>query len=311
MKRSRLVCIVVAAICLLASLQGVAAMSLKLEPLSPGQGVTTASVASASLASASANDNYPVSVDQAKNNIRVFMGDLSLEPVLTTTGSLPIGNYYYFTAGNSSFEVNQNSGAVEFAHFGDNTQNAGDIVLTSNQAYADATTYAGAKFADFSTRNWKLVVDRVDTQYEYYFNPSTGNWDYYTVIAYNFVFREQKDNVLLPSLVHVSVNAKTGSVIDYWGVDRLLTVSDLQGSVPLSDAVKTAENYFGGDFASTEGHREVIIQPQNFERLVWVVSLTGNHGDMYTAIVDANDGTFVGTHWDNDIWPVYWLRYYL
>ena len=311
MKRTRMVCIVLAAICLMACLQGVGAMSIKLAPLAPSQGVMTASAASASMATASANDNYPISVDQAKNNIRVFMGDLSLDPVLSTTGSLPIGNYYYFTAGNSSFEVNQNSGVVEFAHFGDNAQGPADVVLTRDQAYANATAYASGKFTDFSSRNWKLVIDRIDTQYEWYYDQNSGYWTYTTIQAYDFVFRDQKDSVLLPTLVHVSVNAQTGSIIDYWGVDRLLTLSSVQNTVSLSDAVKTAENYFGGDFASTEGHREVIIQPQNLERLVWVVSLTENDGYTYVALVDANDGSFVGTHWDSDIWPVYWLRYYL
>ena len=152
----------------------------------------TASAASAHTASASANDNYPISVDQAKNDIRVFMGDLSLYPVLSTTGSLPIGNYYYFTAGNSTFTVNQNTGVVEFVHFGDNARDSSSIVLTRDQAYANATAYAGGKFTDFSSKNWKLVVDRVDTNYEWYYDQNSGTWNYYTIQAYDFVFREER-----------------------------------------------------------------------------------------------------------------------
>ena len=312
MKRTRVVCIVLAAICLMACLPGVGAMSIRLDPLITSPGVTTASVASANTASASANDNYPISIDQAKNNIRVFMGDLNLDPVLSTTGSLPIGNYYYFTAGNSTFLVNQNSGAVEFVHFGDNTQDSSSIVLTRDQAYANATAYASGKFTDFSSKNWKLVFDRVDTNYEWYYNPDTGNWNYVTVNAYDFVFREENDNVLLPTLVHVSVNTKTGSIIDYWGVDRLLTISNLENTVSLSQAVATAENYVGtSGVESTEGHREVITQYQNLERLAWVITLTENGGYSYTVVVDATDGSFIGSQYDDSIWPEAWLTYNL
>jgi uncharacterized membrane protein YkoI len=312
MKRTRIAFIAVAAICLLlVFMPGVGATSIKLDSPVTSQGVMTASAASAYTASASANDNYPISVDQAKNNIRVFMGDLSLDPVLSTTGSLPIGNYYYFVAENSTFTVNQNTGVVEFVHFGDNAQDSSEVVLTRDQAYANATAYAGGKFTDFSSKNWKLVIDQVDTNYEWYYNPSTGNWDYVTVNAYDFVFREEKDHVLLPTLVHVSVNTKTGSIIDYWGVDRLLTLSSLENTVSLSEAVATAENHVGtSDMESTEGHREVIIQYQNLERLAWVVTLTENGGYSYVVVVDANDGSFIGYHWD-DIWPETWLRYNL
>jgi uncharacterized membrane protein YkoI len=296
----------------MACLPGVGAMSIRLDPLITSPGVTTASVASANTASASANDNYPISIDQAKNNIRVFMGDLNLDPVLSTTGSLPIGNYYYFTAGNSTFLVNQNSGAVEFVHFGDNTKDSSSIVLTRDQAYANATAYASGKFTDFSSKNWKLVFDRVDTNYEWYYNPDTGNWNYVTVNAYDFVFREENDNVLLPTLVHVSVNTKTGSIIDYWGVDRLLTISNLENTVSLSQAVATAENYVGtSGVESTEGHREVITQYQNLERLAWVITLTENGGYSYTVVVDATDGSFIGSQYDDSIWPEAWLTYNL
>ncbi|MGB8219335.1 MAG: PepSY domain-containing protein [Methanoregula sp.] len=312
MKRTRIVCIVLAAICLLACLQGVGAMSIRLDPPATSQGIMTASAASAYTASASANDNYPISMDQAKNNIRVFMGDLSLDPVLSTTGSLPIGNYYYFTAGNSTFLVNENSGAVEFVHFGDNARDSSSNVLTRDQAYANATAYASGKFTDFSSKNWKLVFDQVDTNYEWYYNPDIDSWNYVTVNAYDFVFREEKDNVLLPTLVHVSVNTKTGSIIDYWGVDRLLTLSNLENTVSLSKAVATAEDYVGtSGVESTEGHREVITQYQNLERLAWVITLTENGGYSYTVVVDATDGSFIGSQYDDSIWPEAWLLYNL
>ncbi|MDD1694588.1 MAG: hypothetical protein LUQ71_07670 [Methanoregula sp.] len=317
MKGTRIAIIAVTAICLLLCVQIAGATSIQLNPPAVSGSQAAVSQASVSVAAASANDNYPISEKQAKDNIRVFMGDLTLEPVLTTTGSLPIGNYYYFTEGNSTFTVNQNTGIVEFAHFGDNAPGSTDIVLTRDDAYTKATGYANGKVTDFSSRTWKLVVDRVDEQWEYVYNQTSNNWEeVVTQKAYDFVFREKKDNVLLPSLVYISVNPKTGSIVDYWGVDRLNTVSSLKNTVSRSDAVKTAENYWDDAdyYQSEESHLEVVIREQNVENLAWVISLTHTYSDddtyTYVFVVDANDGSVLGTHWDN-IWPLHWLRYYI
>jgi hypothetical protein len=307
--------IAIAALCvLLLCMPGAMALTVKLDPIA-SQHHAVSSASSALMASA--NDNYPISEEQAKNNIRVFVGNLSLEPELYSTGSMEIGNYYYFATDDSTFVVNQNSGVVEFVHFGANEAGTPDIVLTHDQALAAAKEYAGTKYDSFSTRNWKLVIDQIDTDYDWVYNKTSQDWSQVErQKTYDFVFREQKDSVLLPNLVHVSINPVSGAVIDYWGVDRLLTVSDLTSKVSLSKATAAAEDYVYSEFVTTssEGYLAVIIRSQNVEDLAWVIKLHGhytgsNYESTYEIVVSAKDGSVIGLGWDQ-IWPEHQLYYY-
>ena len=257
-------------------------------------------------------------MDQARDSIRVFAGNLNLNPQLAYTGSMEIGNYYYFTTDNATFTVNQNSGVVEFAHFGANESDSITIVYTHDQAMTKAKDFAATKYDSFSSRSWNTIIDQIDTGYDWVYNQTTGDWtEVETQKTYDFVFREEKDGILLPDLVHVSVNPKTGAIIDYWGVDRLLTVSDLTSQVSLSSATKSAEDYVYSDFVTTssEGYLAVIIRSQNVEDLAWVIKLHGHYAwdkdwqTTYEMVVSATDGSVLGTGWDN-IWPEHELYYY-
>jgi hypothetical protein len=300
----RMFAVLAAAVCILSLLPFAGAMTVTFDPLS------TASASSASAMLASVNDNYPISEEQAKDSVRVFMGNLTLDPRITGTGSLEIGNYYELDAGQDSFGVNQNSGIVEFAHFGENASTSDKLSLTRDQAYAKATAYASAKYDGFSDKNWKLVIDQVSDGGSYVRNATTGDYEWVPTKAYDFVLREEKDHVLLPSLVYIEINPSTGAVVDYWGVDRILTVASLKSATSLSDAVKSATDYTYSEFAvtSSEGYLAVVTRSQNVENLAWVIKLTGSYRwdpdytYTYIVIVDANDGSVLGTRWDS-IWP--------
>lgn len=315
MEITRLFVVLIAAVCVLSFLPGAGAMSIQLDPLS-------ASGSPASVNTASANDNYPISVDQAKSSVRVFMNDLTLDPVLSSTGSLEVGNYYHLSVDSDTFDVNQNTGVVEFVHFGENAPVSADLNITRDQAYAAAEEYAGQKFDGFSGKNWNLVIDRIYENYYWTWNSTSHNEEKVVYQkAYDFVFREEKDHVLLPNLVHVRVNAQTGAIIDYWGVDRLVTAG-LKNPVSLGEATETAESYFGigsdSDFrvSSSEGYLAVVTRYQNVENLAWVIKLKGyyswnqDYERTYLAVVDATDGSVIGSTWSN-IWPESRLAYYL
>ena len=66
--------------------------------------------------------------------------------------------------------MNQNSGAVEFVHFGANAPDSANITLTRDEAYAKATDYAGQKYDGFSGKTWKLVVDNLYDGYDCRYN---------------------------------------------------------------------------------------------------------------------------------------------
>jgi hypothetical protein len=304
--------VLIAAVCMLALLPCAGALSIQLDPL-----MTTAG-ASGSASVASVNDNYPISVEQAKNSVRVFMNDLTLEPTLDSTGSLENGNYYLLSVGPDTFNVNQNTGVVEFVHFGSNAPDSANLTITRDEAYAKATAYAGQKYEGFSAKSWKLVVDKVYSDYSYLCGEHSC--ERVDIKAYDFVLREEKDHVLLPNIVHVRVNPVTGAIVDYWGINRLVTVG-LKNTVSLSEATETAEQYLGigsgssFKLSSSEAYLAVVTRYQNVENLAWVVKLKGYYSwdseeRTYYAVVDANDGSVLGNNWDN-IWPEHKLAYYL
>ena len=310
MKSARMFAVLIAAVCMLALLPFAGALSVHLDPLS-----TTAG-SSGSVSVASVNDNYPISVEQAKNSVRVFMNDLTLEPTLDSTGSLETGNYYLLSVGPDTFNVNQNTGVVEFVHFGSNAPDSENLTITRDEAYAKATAYAGQKYEGFSAKSWKLVVDKVYSDYSYLCGEHSC--ERVDIKAYDFVLREEKDHVLLPNIVHVRVNPVTGAIVDYWGINRLVTVG-LKNTVSLSEATETTEQSIGlgssFKLSSSEAYLAVVIRSQNVENLAWVVKLNGyvpwdTQERTYYAVVDANDGSVLGNNWDN-IWPEHELAYYL
>jgi len=309
MKSTRMFAVLIAAICILTLLPLAGALSIQLDPLQ----TTAGSSGSASVASV--NDNYPISVEQAKSSVRIFMNNLTLEPTLDSTGSLETGNYYQLSLGPDTFKVNQNTGVVEFVHFGSHAPDSANLTLTRDEAYAKATEYAGQKYDGFSAKNWKLVVDKVYNDYTYICGEHPC--ERVNIKAYDFVLREEKDHVLLPSIVHVRVNPATGAIVDYWGVNRLVTVG-LKNTVSLSEATETAEQYRGRDgsfkLSSSEAYLAVVTRYQNVENLAWVVTMKGYYSwdreeRTYYTVVDANDGSILGGNWDA-IWPEHELVYY-
>jgi len=310
MRTTRIFAAMIAALCILSFMPLAGAMSIQMDPL------TTNAGSPISVDAASANDNYPISVEQAKNSVRLFMNNLTLEPLLSSTGSLEIGNYYIMSEGSDSFYVNQNTGIVEFVHFGANEPQSADMKFTRDQAYDKATAYAGQKYDGFSTKSWKLVVDSVYDDYDWVYNKTSQNYERIDIKAYDFVLREEKEHVLLPNIIHVRVNPKTGAIVDYWGVDRLITVG-LKNTISVSEATESAESYMGHSsyftLTSSEGYLAVVTRSQNVENLAWVIKLKGYYSwdddeQTYVVIVDANDGSILGSGWSS-IWPESRLNY--
>ena len=300
MRQTRLFAIAIAALCMLLLLPMAGAMSIQLDPM----------IKSSSVSVLSANDNYPISIDQAKNSVRLFMNNLTLDPQLVGTGSLEIGNYYTLEAGLDTFKVNQNSGVVEFVNFGGNAPTSDKLTLTRDQAYAKATDYAAKKYDGYSGKTWKLIIDTVSDDGYWRYNETSKDYEYTSVKAYDFFLREEKEHVLLPNLIHLRINGVTGAVVDYWGVDRLVTAG-LKNTVSLSEATETAESYLGHSdqftLTGSEGYLAVVTRYQNVENLAWVIKLKGYYTwdkdeQVYPIIVDATDGSLLGTGWSS-IWP--------
>ncbi len=254
---------------------------------------------------ASVHDTYHISEDRAMLFIKDFVGDYTMDLEPNDVEWLPIGNYFTFYSNDDRFWVNQQSGDVEFVHFQSNYKNSSMINLTRNDAYTAARAYAIAKYDKFDAKNWLLIQDKL-------INSTSGS-------EYSFMWREYigtenggygtTKEVTLPNIVHVSVNANNGKVIDYWGVNRILSAST-KPTILMSEALEIAEEAVPGDI--TVSHPAITLslaeRTQNVETLVWIVTFEGTmeNGQSHpvTVYVNANNGRII----KDIIWVESWLE---
>ena len=194
MNMTRIVTMVIAAACLLACMPAVSA--------SGDQGNNIAS----------SSGNHAITIDQAKDSVRVYLGDMSLEPQYFWEGNSIAGCHYWLEVKNTTFMVNADTGVVEGVRFQDNEPaSSPEIKIDRNAAYATAQEYASLKCDNFRAKTWALVVDQLA-------GPEDG------VRGYAFAFREESptgnDTVLLPNMVTAIVNPETGTIISYSAVNR-------------------------------------------------------------------------------------------
>ncbi len=254
---------------------------------------------------ASVHDNYPISENRAMLFVKDFVGDYTLDLEPDDVEGLPIGNYYTFYSNADRFWVNQQSGDVEFAHFQSNYKNSAMINLTRNDAYAAAQAYAIAKYDGFNEKNWLLIEDKLinstsGSEYSFMWREYIGVNDYWDGIGVE---------TSLPNIVHVSVNANNGKVVDYWGVNRLLSAST-KPTILMSEALEIAEESVPDDI--TVSHPTISLslaeRTQNVETLVWIVSFEGTmeNGNSHpvTVYVNANNGRII----KDLVWVESWLE---
>jgi len=302
MKSITVCCILIAGLCLCACLpvsaagDGTVELSSFMITLDP-----PAAAAGSGAAIAAANDNYPISVEQAKNSVRDFAGNPGLDPVLRSTGTMPVGSYYMFS-GNNSYSyycVNQNSGLVEFSMMMENMPSSGTSSLSRDQVYAKGTDFAREHFANFDAKNWKIVTEQQINLSWYRMNGTER--EPLTVPTYLFALREEQDHILMPDTMTVLVNAVDGKVIVYGGIDRLSLV-DLKPTVTMSQAVQEAEKHFSGKVTHAISTLSVVTRTMNVQSLAWEVTLRGTRNDYeysQTFPIDAMSGDYL----TGRIWP--------
>jgi hypothetical protein len=260
--------------------------------------------AASGAAIASGAGSYPVSVEQAKDSIRVFAGNLDLDPVLASTGTMPVGSYYKFATGQeySYYCVNQNTGVVEFAMMAENMPTTDTFSLTRDQAYAKGADFARTKYDSFDAKTWKIITEQQLNISWYRMNGT--EYEPLTVPTFIFSLREEKDHVLTPNTVTVLVSAVDGKIIYYGGIERLLLVG-LKPTVTLSQAVQEAGNHFEYQTTHSSAYLSVITQTMNYQSLAWMVTLRGTHNDHEHEeifAIDAVSGDYIPVSY-NRVWP--------
>lgn len=259
---------------------------------------------------ASRGDAYPISESQAKDAVRIFAGKLDIDPVLSSTGSLPIGNYYGFSTNDSTYYVNQNSGIVEFAWMLGNMPDNGTFALTRDQAYTKGTDFARLHYDGFDQKSWKIIREEQLNISWYRMNGTEQ--ESLSVPTYFFTLREEQEHVLTTNTATLLVSAVDGKVIVYGGVDRLLLV-DLKPSVSLSQAVEVAGKHFEYQTTHSQAYLSVVTQSMNVQSLAWIVTLRGTHNDhehTISYVIDAVSGRYIQEDLSG-IWPEGYSPYYL
>jgi hypothetical protein len=303
MKSITVCCILIAGLCLCACLPVSAAGGDATVPLSSFM-ITLdppAAAAGSGAAIAAANDNYPISVEQAKKSIRAFTGNQDLDPVLSSTGSMSVGSYYQFSGDTPSsyYYVNQNSGLVEFAQMTENMPSTGTFSLSRDEAYAKGTEFARAHFENFDAKTWKIATEQQLNISWYRMNGT--EYEPLTVPTYLFALREEQDHIMMTDTVTVLVSAVDGKVIIYGGIDRLLQV-DLKPTVTMSQAIQVAEKHFGGTVIHSSAMLSVVTRPMNVQSLAWEVTLQGYYDD-YTYSQNFAIDAMSGDYLTDRIWP--------
>jgi hypothetical protein len=241
---------------------------------------------------------YPVSPEDAKQSIRNATGQPGADPVLFRIDSLPIGSYYRMYVNASEYAVNQQTGAVEFVHLGENAVNSGTITITRDEAFASAQEYAKLNYPGFDGKKWKLGREGL------YLHEWDGSGQYY------FTWRGISKNVLTPDIVHIAVNPNNGKIIDYWGVERTISI-ELIPTVSLPDALERAGGFYRWfEFTGLDDeYLTVMTRTTNVQNLVYNVRMDGifhSYKESYPvhamAFVDAENGDPM-SYWSNLVWP--------
>lgn len=253
-----------------------------------------------------ASGQYPISLEDAKKSIRNYIGQPNVDPILYRIDGLPIGSYYRMYVNASEYAVNQQTGEIEFVHIGENRADAKTVNLTRDEAIATAQDYAKQKYPGFATKKWELVREGLYTSW----------WD--DSNQYWFVWREVSGNVLTPNVVHVSVNAHNGKIIDYWGINRTINVV-LTPKIPLSEALETSEDYYSWlSFTGLDDeYLTVITQSTNVQTLVYNVKMNGIYHSRWSdyswpehvmTFVNAENGDPM-SYWSSYYWPEDWIGF--
>jgi hypothetical protein len=249
---------------------------------------------------------YPISVEDAKEKIRHYTGQPKADPMLYYYSHLPIGDYYRMYVNLSEFAVNQQTGDIEFVHYGENVEGSSMVNLSRDEALAAAQDYTKKMDPDYAKKNWTLVRDGL---YHYW-------WSDYN--QYYFTWREVKDNIRSPSVVHVAVNPHNGRIIDFWDVERTINVR-LKPSVSDAEALETAEDYYTWlKFTSLEDeYLTVVTRDTNVQTLVYNVRMGGIYHSWWSntdwhvsemLFVDAQNADPI-SYWSYYYWPEDWIGF--
>ena len=224
----------------------------------------------------------PIGIDNAKENAALFLGKDISDLSYQNEDRQDIGSYYIFNSDNARVYVNMYTGKVERASYNDARRSSGKVLIDSSKAETIAKDYAKKNYDDFDGKNMKLIESKLLN------HGDSGS-------EYSFVWRENIDDVLTPNFVLINLNAESGKIISYIGINRELTVST-KPKITEEEAFKIAtEQYPDIEIVKSDSYLSIEYTKPETQSLIWVITLEGKPVDytMYggTVVIDAKDGS--------------------
>lgn len=232
-----------------------------------------------------------ISTAIAENSIKEFTTSQvkSIDNVTTSHD-----DYYEIVTSDGAYYVNAKSGVVESLSYNKNSSydendvSGKNITVseTMSQAQNIAKDFVSAHYSQFSTmKNMNL------TQAELIDRGSLGK-------VYMFSWIQQINGINMPNKTIVTVDATTGQVLSYLGIQRPVVVQ-LTPTITKNQAINIATRLFNDTTViQTNASLSVTYRNDSSQALAWDILVKGQpvngmprDGEV---LVDAQDGTIIG-----------------
>ena len=220
----------------------------------------------------------PLTAEGAKVSVREF--ENAPEMALEQKGTIktPSGNVYEVASDSGRYFVNAKTGDVELASFYGKQKNSGPLSflpkttststssgsgpVTMDQAFAIAQDYARKNYRNFNDRTMVLTESEL-------IDHGAGGKTYYNT------WMETVNGVTVPNGVVVTVDADTGNVLSYIGIDQPVS-ADIVPSVSRNEAIGKAASTFSSITSVESDANLAVIFPDGItNKLVWSVDISG------------------------------------
>ncbi len=200
-----------------------------------------------------------VSPDTAKESVIEFMNNTVLHLNCDNEISLPSGEFYIIHTNSDEFWINKNSGIVERATFYSAMSEKNGDIIPIEKALEIASSYARQHNRDFENRNFELDYQKLH---------NTGVHEEYT-----FIWNEYQQDIETTSFTLVTVNANSGEIVEYVGLNRDVYIS-LDPKISNTAAIKIASNYFSISPSHVKSVKLRVVNLNLIEqRLIWEVHI--------------------------------------
>jgi Zn-dependent metalloprotease len=195
----------------------------------------------------------------AEKSVQDFIGNFQIQLVSSGTQSYAAGEYYIISTKDSEFRVNAETGVVEAALFYNSLKNGKTVQISQTNAESIGKQFAEKYYKNFTNKNMILQYSVLqDTGYanEYY-----------------IYWREVISDVESPNNVFIAINANTGDIISYVGIERTVTVP-LNPKISKTEAINIALQQFANHkFVEQPGVKlQIWYDNQSVQHLEWRVN---------------------------------------